>query len=365
MLISLNRLPFSLPYWGFYKLPYKALLTAALLSGCTEMYVGSHMFKKVYGEYSCKEDGDLKVGAPYKVDGINYAPMVSSLGYSERGVASWYGKDFHGKASANGECYNMYAFTAAHKTLPLPTVVRVTNLENNKSVVVKVNDRGPFVSGRVIDMSYAAAQSLGMVGNGTAPVLVEAIGGPHHYIGGLKGNTQLASQLPNLQRSLGPVNPIQPTPATLPSYVPPAPESEDLAPIVTTQPTVLEQPFTDVQTPMPATETAKLDASLPDLATNLPPPPAQTPPANTAHLLNTNMYVQVGAFGNVPNAEKVLDKLRALEPTAALSKVEGEGIATLTRVRSGPYASIAEAETALARLKAAGFEGARVAVESR
>lgn len=348
----------NLPYWGMYKLPLKVLLTIALLSGCTEMYVGSHIFKKGLGQYACKEEGDMKVGAPYSVDGVRYEPMISSLGYSERGVASWYGKDFHGKASANGECYNMYAYTAAHKTLPLPSVVRVTNLENNTSIVVKVNDRGPFVAGRVIDMSYAAAESLGMVGNGTAPVLIEAIGGPHHYAGGARNNTQLAAQLPNYQRSLG----VTPAPTLSTSYVPPAPESEELEP-VKPSPTVLEAPLTDVQTPMPPTEVAKLDDSLPPDAVALPPEPV-TPPANTAPLLHTNMYVQVGAFGSTVNAEKVMDKLRTTEPTAALSKLEANG-STLTRVRSGPYGSIAEAEAALARLKAAGFDGARVAIEQR
>lgn len=348
-----------LPYYTMFKIPLKALLTAALLAGCTELQVGSHLLKKGMDTYGCKEEGDMKVGAPYRVDGIRYEPMVSSLGYSERGVASWYGQDFHGKATANGECYNMYAFTAAHKTLPLPTLVRVTNLENNKSVVVKVNDRGPFVRGRTIDLSYAAAQSLGMVGNGTAPVLVEAIGGPHHYAGGLKGNTQLASQLPNLR--LGPSQP-QLAPATLPSYVPATVDSEELAPVAATS-TVLDAPFSDVQTPLPAVEAAKLEAEVPAAAPDLPPPPAHVP-ANTAPLVHTNVYVQVGAFGNVANADKQLEALRAHVPNAVLSKTDSGG-STLTRVRAGPYGSIAEAESGLQALVGAGFNGAQLVVEDR
>lgn len=338
-----------------------ALLGLVMLAGCTELQVGTHLFKKGLGEYSCKSEGDMKVGAAYRVDGIRYEPMISSLGYSEQGVASWYGKDFHGKATANGECYNMYAFTAAHKTLPLPTVVRVTNLENHRSIVVKVNDRGPFVSGRLIDLSYAAAESLGMVGNGTAPVLVESIGGPHHYAGGAKNNTQLAAELPNYKLSMQPSQPAE----TLPSYVPTTPESEELEPVklAAAQPTVLEAPHTDVQTPLPPTAAARLEASVPSQAEDLPPPPASVP-ANTQPLVHTNVYVQVGAFGSVENAEKELDKLRALEPSAALSKIESNA-QTLTRVRSGPYGNIAEAEAALERLRAAGFAGARVAVEAR
>lgn len=345
-----------LPYYTMFKIPLKALTAAALLAGCTELQVGSHILKKGMDTYSCREEGNLKVGAPYRVDGIRYEPMVSSLGYSERGVASWYGQDFHNKATANGECYNMYAFTAAHKTLPLPSVVRVTNLENNQSVVVKVNDRGPFVRGRTIDLSYAAAQSIGMVGNGTAPVLVEAIGGPHHYAGGLKGNTQLAAQLPNLR--LGPPEAAP----SLPSYVPSTVASEDLPPAAA-QPTVLEAPFSDAQTPLPAAEVAKLEAEVPAATPNLPPPPAHVP-ANTSPLLHTNMYVQVGAFGNVANADKQLEAVRAHVNNALLSKTDNNGI-TLTRVRSGPYGSIAEAEAAMAKLVAAGFNGAQLVVEDR
>ena len=100
---------------------------------------------------------------------------ASGSGYKERGVASWYGKKFHGRLTSNREPYNMYAMTAAHKTLPLPTYVQVRNLRNNKTVVVRVNDRGPFVHNRVIDLSYAAALKLDMVRDGTSLVEVTAI----------------------------------------------------------------------------------------------------------------------------------------------------------------------------------------------
>ena len=112
----------------------------------------------------------------YEVGGRRYHVMTTGHGYRERGVASWYGEKFHGRATSSGEPYDMYAMTAAHKTLPLPTYVRVTNLANGHSVVVRVNDRGPFVDNRIIDMSYAAAVKLGMIGNGTAMVDVQAVG---------------------------------------------------------------------------------------------------------------------------------------------------------------------------------------------
>lgn len=114
-------------------------------------------------------------GPVYDVRGKRYTVMQSSVGYHERGVASWYGNKFHGNLTSNREIYDMYAMTAAHKTLPLPTYVRVRNLRNNKTIVVRVNDRGPFVSNRIIDLSYVAALKLDMIRDGTSLVDVTAI----------------------------------------------------------------------------------------------------------------------------------------------------------------------------------------------
>jgi rare lipoprotein A len=114
-------------------------------------------------------------GPIYEVFGTRYTVMPSAIGYKEKGVASWYGKKFHGRLTSNREVYDMHQMTAAHKTLPLPTSVRVRNLSNNRSIVVRVNDRGPFAHNRIIDLSYAAAQKLDMVVAGTSLVEVEAI----------------------------------------------------------------------------------------------------------------------------------------------------------------------------------------------
>jgi len=113
--------------------------------------------------------------SPYEVFGKKYYVMNSSAGYRERGTASWYGSKFHGRRTSSGEPYDMHLPTAAHKALPLPTYAEVTNLDNGKKVVVKINDRGPFKDDRIIDMSYAAALRLGMIGTGTARVEVRAI----------------------------------------------------------------------------------------------------------------------------------------------------------------------------------------------
>jgi rare lipoprotein A len=115
---------------------------------------------------------------PYRVFGVWYQPMVDARGYEEEGVASWYGEEFHGRKTSSGEIYDMHAMTAAHKTLPLGTYVRVRNLTNNRSVDLLVNDRGPFAKGRIIDLSYAAAKALDVVRPGTAPVQVVALGVP-------------------------------------------------------------------------------------------------------------------------------------------------------------------------------------------
>jgi rare lipoprotein A len=112
---------------------------------------------------------------PYTVMGRSYVPLSDARGYRERGVASWYGQKFHGRQTSNGETYDMYAMSAAHKTLPLPSYVRVRNLENGRSAIVRVNDRGPFLHNRLIDLSYAAASKLGIAGTGTGLVEVEAV----------------------------------------------------------------------------------------------------------------------------------------------------------------------------------------------
>ncbi len=117
-----------------------------------------------------------KKTTPYKVNGKRYYPLASSAGFVQRGLASWYGGKFHGRLTSNGERYNMYGRTAAHKTLPFNTYVQVTNLRNGRKTIVRVNDRGPFVRGRIIDLTRTAAHELAMVEDGVVPVKIEALG---------------------------------------------------------------------------------------------------------------------------------------------------------------------------------------------
>ena len=118
---------------------------------------------------------------PYNLFGRSYSPLIHSTDHKEAGIASWYGNKFHGHLTSNGETYNMFAMSAAHKTLPLPSYVRDTNLDNNKTAIVRVNDRGPFHRDRIIDLSYSAAHKLGMLQQGTARVQVELLQSPAMY----------------------------------------------------------------------------------------------------------------------------------------------------------------------------------------
>jgi rare lipoprotein A len=163
---------------GRFRSGASAALAAALLAGCA-----SNQFEQPAPSRVARDSAGTQRsshGNPpfYEVFGKRYYVLDTSAGYRERGIASWYGRDFHGKRTSGGEAYDMHDMTAAHKTLPIPTWVEVTNLENGKSVVVRVNDRGPFVDDRIIDLSYRAAQDLDMVRNGTARVQVRALADP-------------------------------------------------------------------------------------------------------------------------------------------------------------------------------------------
>lgn len=146
------------------------LAGCAFLGACSETQLATYGVKEAIGTDT--RGGVYKVGKPYQIQGVWYYPS-EDYNYSETGVASWYGPDFHGKYTANGEIFDQNDVTAAHRTLPMPCFVRVTNLDNGRSLVVRINDRGPFAHGRVLDLSKRAAQLLGMEGTGTAKVKVE------------------------------------------------------------------------------------------------------------------------------------------------------------------------------------------------
>lgn len=168
------RMSFVSAFISRVRLPLLMVAAALSLASCSEIELASHMFKKATWSGSQESAGSYKVGNPYTVSGVRYYPR-EDFSLSETGIASWYGPNFHGKRTANGERYNQNDLTAAHRTLQMPSLVRVTNLENGRSVVVRINDRGPFKRGRIIDVSKRAAELLGFIGNGTARVRVDVL----------------------------------------------------------------------------------------------------------------------------------------------------------------------------------------------
>jgi rare lipoprotein A len=212
----------------------------------------------------------------YTVDGQTYHVLPECAGYHDRGIASWYGMKFHGGRTSDGDTYDMYAMTAANKVVPLPCFVRVTNLENHRSVIVKVNDRGPFVANRIIDLSYAAAKKLGVVATGTALVDVTA------------------------------VEPGAPAPAT-----------------------------------------GAAATSIP-IATN----DAEKP----------QLYVQIGAFAEAANAERVRQNLETADIKPVLIVTTTAGDKTLYKVRIGPLADVTAVDQLTGRLVTLGYADAQVVI---
>ncbi|TWH64579.1 rare lipoprotein A [Azomonas agilis] len=243
---------------------------------------------------------------PYTVLGQTYYPMPNAHSYNETGTASWYGTKFHKQATANGEEYDLYGMTAAHKTLPLPCYVRVTNLENGKSVILRVNDRGPFYSDRIIDLSFAAARKLGYADRGTARVKVEGIDPVRWWAA--KGQ------------------PVPSTPLVLAkTSTPVASKVSAAAPVQ-----VVTQPL-EIYTPPPQQHAAPLS----------PRELSQT--AQTPNALSGGVFLQVGAFANPDAAQLLKDRLSGMvtAPVFISSVVHREQV--LHRVRLGPIDSASEA----------------------
>lgn len=155
-----------------------ALFILGLLASCSSHE--RHVYRTDSSSSTTRKAGQK----PYTINGERYEPLSSHEGFVQSGIASWYGSDFHGKTTSNGDTYDMYAMTAAHKTLPLGVYVKVRNRDNGQETVVRINDRGPFVTGRIIDLSYSAARDIGIVGSGTAPVKIEALGYPDETVKG-------------------------------------------------------------------------------------------------------------------------------------------------------------------------------------
>jgi rare lipoprotein A len=267
--------------------PALTLVISLILSGCSSSPIstsGDGISRHLpppqdiasIPDASPREEPRSPYGNPesYVVFGERYRPLKESRGYSEKGIASWYGSKFHGHRTSSGEAYDMYAMTAAHNTLPLPSYARVTNLKNDRSVIVKINDRGPFHDNRLIDLSYTAAWKLGIIGEGTGLVEVTA---------------------------------IDPSPS-------PAPEIPD-APV---------QP--------------KQHHGLPAL------------------------FLQVGAFGNAQNADRLKQRIEEQLQVSVLIEESPSGASPVYRVQVGPIASVELADHLSLRLDELGIHNPHVVI---
>jgi rare lipoprotein A len=276
----------------------------------------------------------------YVVDGHRYFVLASAAGYVERGVASWYGPQFHGLRTAIGEPYDMFAMTAAHKTLPLPCYARVTNLQNGRSVVVRINDRGPFVSNRIIDLSYSAAARLGMIRSGTAFVQVETLTPPPPG--------QLTASLPA-------VTPAASAAAAGVTSVP-ALSASDAAALPPANPQLY--PSAPKATPSSAPAPAGTPrAAAPPLAANALPGTALSANPGAAH---GDLYIQVGAFARAANAWRVARRLREAGVPGVFTLAPGLH-QSLLRVRVGPLHDVQQFDTVMNQLQELGFRNARLA----
>lgn len=343
-----------------------------------------------------------KVGKPYQIKGVWYYPEVN-YNYVEEGVASWYGPGFHGRATANGETYDMNDLTAAHRTLPMPSIVRVTNLENGRSIKLKVNDRGPFARERIIDVSRRASQLLGFHQQGTTPVRVEIVEDESRMLAAALGVPSdvawaAAYQAPTVVATVAPPSavaaPAETPAATAVAAEEPAAYTETAAAAQAsgpeTAPTYADaaagtaDPMVASSQPMPE---AVPDTPVPAMAADEPGPvpayygygtsyaaytPIATPtdaplvkPASAVNAVARHPvaggevhWVQAGAFADPGRAAAVRRRLASFGPTVTSpSMIAGR---SLLRVRVGPLYSEAEARHVLASVSRAGFPDSRI-----
>lgn len=270
--------------------------------------------------------GAYKVGDPYQVAGLWYYPAVD-YDYDETGIASWYGSEFEGKPTANGETFRMNELTAAHRTLPMPSLVRVINLENGRALALRVNDRGPFSRGRIIDVSRRAAQLLGFERNGTARVRVQSMADESRALAlRSQAGAQVAELPPGAQPDAAPLTAVVAVPLSGPQTAVPAAASSE-----------------------PPQRTTAIEVMKPDgRVYHVPVRPTQ-------------LFIQAGAFTEQHNAARLRAKLAPYGATkVAPIRV---GAQQFYRVRLGPIATLAEADRILTLVLKAGIDQARVVVD--
>jgi len=323
-----------------------------------------------------KHERQTRAGNPstYVVFGKRYYVMRKNKGYVRRGVASWYGSKFHGRPTSNGERYNMYEMTAAHKTLRIPTYVRVRNLENNKVIIVRVNDRGPFVGNRIIDLSYAAAHKIGMLGKGTAFVQVEIVRPGETDLPMLaneaKKQSPLSIDAPKIEKSLPLVSRIpsfktarsiesQRPNNNAPSRTPEQRQKEyNLRPLAKLKFKIIPEPKIN----------NLIRSSGPVRVSNKYPKKYRGGLAKSAHQKKSSKsrlkaYIQIGAFRKRSHAKRLYAKLWKLSyPHLSIHRTIHRG-RPLYRVRIGPLLTVTQLDQISNDLSKNGFKLIRIIVK--
>ena len=267
---------------------------------------------------------------PYNVFGREYVPIRGNTPYKEEGTASWYGRQFHGNKTANGERYDMYGMSAAHPTLPIPSYAKVTRPASGRTIIVRINDRGPFHPGRVIDLSYVAAAKLGLIGPGSGKVIVEAITHTDIAQGTWKNDTTgtLMAQrnvAPAPSANRPPARTQTVAPATEPVMTPIVPDALAAIGLSSTG----DEGFNSSQANAPAVQTDS---------------PSSTP------LGGNGFYLQFGAFGSAENAQALAQKLNTMIAGQESGNVQVAEGSDLFRVQLGPYPDRTQAVNAAVRL---------------
>lgn len=378
--------------WGIGLAP---LLLVGLLSGCAssgtkDLASGDYPDPSSIPDAVPKVEPKSKYGNPesYVVFGKRYHTKSSSHGYLARGVASWYGPNFHGRKTSSGERYDMYAMTAAHKTLPLPTYARVTNVKNGRSAVVKINDRGPFHGNRIIDLSYSAARKLGVVAKGTAMVEVKAIDPGHpepkarndlfafadtSSVGETSASvrrTETPRARPATTRTTAPAaakkalvaKAEEPRTARAPGKKAPARVAKAEKPRAAAKEVPIRiakaenSQTTAKGVPASSAKSAKVSTPEPEIA-------LAKAAASPWKGSRSSMYLQVGAFGNRANAEQLRRRLaQRIAEHVQIRSVDNQ-TTHWYKVHVGPLASKTTAKDLSQQLASLGLQGSHIVVE--
>ncbi len=323
-----------------------SFLFIAVLAGCG---TSSHAPPQKTATAGAAQHGYYKIGQPYEVDGVTYTP-AEDWNYDETGIASWYGPNFHGKVTANGELYDMNQVTGAHKTLPMPSLVRVTNLDNGRMIIVRLNDRGPYSRGRILDLSRRGAQLLGYEKIGTAKVRVQILAKESQALAQAARQGQLTVDLAGIDPDQAP-----PPPPGTPSYVKPA--GQAAAPTPPQQVAQVAVPVADEKAEIQQ-DVGKPAVQGQDIGGRFLPTPQIT---GTAKVKPSHIYIQAGAFSVQENAERLRKQLSRVAKADISPAIVGGR--TFYRVRIGPIMSVDEADQTLSRVVAGGGGDAKIIVD--